>query len=303
MPHISELQEHYVEAVRFIGVTREERGVVDEFLAQEQREGATWADVITYRLAIDEADATNNAYMRAAGQNGIPCAFIVGKDGVVEWIGHPMEIDAPLEAIVNDRYDREAAVAEMAAKQRLNEMSRTLMTLQREQKWDEAIALFDTMQNDLKEIGIPVNTLRMMTTRLDLLVGAGRLDEARELRSTVVEMAWENPMLLNMVAWNTATSDTSTDADLEQALKGATRAAELTEHADASILDTLARVHYELGDLDQAITWQEKAVALSEGNASVEQTLKQYQAEQAGGGNATPAAELDSGAVEIEIRD
>ena len=29
-------------------------------------------------------------WMMAAGQNGIPCAFVVGKDGKIAWIGHPM---------------------------------------------------------------------------------------------------------------------------------------------------------------------------------------------------------------------
>lgn len=109
MPHISSLQEQYGDAVRFIGVTREGLDVVEGFLAKEQSEGKTWAEVITYRLVIDEDSATNTAYMKAAGQNGIPCAFIVGKSGLVEWIGHPIEIDEPLEAIVNDSNDDDPA--------------------------------------------------------------------------------------------------------------------------------------------------------------------------------------------------
>ena len=60
-------------------------------------------------LAIDSDDATAEAYMRAAGQSGIPTAFIVGRDAAVEWIGHPARIDEPLSQIVDGSWDREAS--------------------------------------------------------------------------------------------------------------------------------------------------------------------------------------------------
>ena len=280
MPHISELQEQYGDAVLFVGVTREELDVVEGFLEQEQSEGKTWADVIGYRLAIDEGSATNTAYMKAAGQNGIPCAFIVGKSGLVEWIGHPMTIDEPLEAIVNDSYDREASVAEMAAMERVDAMSRELFMLQREQKWDEALTLLETIQAELDESAAPYDAQRLFSMRLDLLSGAGRTEEASALRGELVEAGWDEPQLLNELAWNTAIGAEPSAEDLQVALKAATRAAELTDHADGSILDTLARVHYELGDLEAAIEWQEKAVEHGEGNASLEQTLEEYRAAQ-----------------------
>ena len=97
---------------RFIGVTKEDEGVVTEFLGSVAPGGKTWDEVIDYRLALDDGSWTNNAYMRAANQNGIPCAFIVGRDGIVEWIGHPGSIDQPLQQIVDGSWDRQAAVAE-----------------------------------------------------------------------------------------------------------------------------------------------------------------------------------------------
>jgi len=270
MPHISELQEQYGEAVRFVGVTREELEVVEEFLGQEQSEGKTWQEAITYRLAIDEADATNTAYMRAAGQNGIPCAFIVGKDGHVEWIGHPMQIDEPLTAVVNDSYDREAAVAEFAAAQKLKEMQRQLMTLQREQKWDEALAIVEELESEMGQ------AFGLMSLKLQLLTRAGRSDEATTLLGELVDSGWEDAQMLNALAWNAVTANAASATDLEVALKAATRAAELTDQTDGSILDTLARVYFVMGDLDQAIALQEKAVAYGQGNASIERALEEY---------------------------
>jgi thiol-disulfide isomerase/thioredoxin len=288
MPHISELQEQYGEAVRFVGVTREERDVVEEFLGKEQSDGKTWQEVITYRLAIDEADATNTAYMRAAGQNGIPCAFIVGKDGHVEWIGHPMRIDEPLAAVVNDNYDREAAVAEFAASQRLKEMQRELMMLRREEKWDEALAILNQLQEEMGEVP------GLMSMRLQMLTSAGRSDEASAVRAELMNAAWDSSMALNELAWTTAIGESPSAADLEVALKAASRAAELTDEADGSILDTLARVLFVMGDVDRAIEWQEKAVEHSDGDASIARALEEYRAAKESSGSGEPPATGDA---------
>ena len=60
--------------------------------------------------ANDGAMARN--WMTAAGQGGIPTAFIINKDGRIAWIGHPMQMDGPLEKIVKGSWDLAAASAE-----------------------------------------------------------------------------------------------------------------------------------------------------------------------------------------------
>ncbi|MGB0738617.1 MAG: TlpA family protein disulfide reductase [Planctomycetaceae bacterium] len=105
MPHISALQNEYADQVQFIGITRENAATVDGFMKKTGAGGRTWSEILTYTIALDQNDATNNADMRAAEQNGIPCAFIVGKSGTVEWIGHPMRIDQPLQQVVDGTWD------------------------------------------------------------------------------------------------------------------------------------------------------------------------------------------------------
>jgi tetratricopeptide (TPR) repeat protein len=85
--------------------------------------------------------------------------------------------------------------------------------------------------------------------------------------------------VLNGVAWETATADNATD--LELALKAAKRASEIREDKDAAILDTLARCHYELGQLDEAIKVQQKAVDLDSNMQQITAALKKYQDEKA----------------------
>jgi len=42
----------------------------------------------------------HTTYMRAAGKNGIPTAFIVGTNGNIEWIGHPLKMDQILARLI-----------------------------------------------------------------------------------------------------------------------------------------------------------------------------------------------------------
>ncbi len=271
MPHIAQLQTEYGDDIQFIGITREDIDVVTGFLDGEQSAGKTWRDVITYRMAIDADDATNNAYMLAAGQNGIPTAFIVGRDGVVEWIGHPMSIDQPLASVTGGTWDRVAAIAEFQKQQRLQDAMLELTTLYRAGKYDEALAVLDAIE---AEDG---GSAQMSRIRLVLLNGAGRTEEANALQAKMVEDAWEDASALNELSWSIATGGAA-DRDLALAQRAGERAAELTNNADGNILDTLARVYFEQGDLAKAIEWQQKAVALS---PNLQPTLDQYLASQA----------------------
>lgn len=275
MPHLSQLQTQYGENVRFIGVTREGEEVVERFLAKEQSPGKTWKDVITYRLAIDQGSATNEAYMRAANQSGIPTAFIVGKDGVVEWIGHPMTMDEPLARVVTGEWDREEAVAEARKQERMQAIGMQLNSLVRSQQWDAALSLMQEVETEMGP------SPRISQTRLAILQRAGRTEEAAALLPKIVEQMWDDAMALNEISWGIAIG--SGERDLKLALKAAERASELRNHEDAAILDTLARVHYELGDLDKAIEWQTKAAERNSGEASITETLEKYRSEQAAG--------------------
>jgi len=87
---------------------------------------------------------------------------------------------------------------------------------------------------------------------------------ARTLGRQLVDGSWSNAAMLNSVAWIMVTEGPPADRDLETALRAAERAADLTRDEDAGVLDTLARVHYEMGHVDLAIRWQQKAVEQAE---------------------------------------
>jgi len=292
MPHLSKLQDEYGSQVQFIGVTREDPTVVQKFLDQDQSDGKTWAEVVTYRLATDKDDTMSTTYMQAAGQNGIPTAFIVGRDGMVEWIGHPMQMDDPLAKIVSGDWDREAAIAEYRNKEQMKKLALNVMLAMRAQKYDEAIAALDEAEKQMGESAM------LTRYRHYVLSEAGRTDEAAAVQEKLVEQAWDDSNLLNDLAWRIATADG--EKDLEVAMRAARRAAELTDDSNASILDTLARVYYEQGDLDSAIQWQKKAVEHSGGNRSITATLKKYEQEQAKLTESDGSADDDDAAAATE---
>lgn len=124
IPHLTELQAKYKDkGVVFVGVSDEDPAMVKPFVADQ---GAN----MDYVVAVDKDRQTSEGYMTAYGQNGIPAAFIVDKEGRVAWVGHPMVgLDEALEAMVAGTYDIAAAKAEAAAQKEIEEKIDGLMEL------------------------------------------------------------------------------------------------------------------------------------------------------------------------------
>ncbi len=101
IPHINALQaKHKDRSLVVLGQNVWQRGenVEKDVIAFVQQMGTNMA----YRVALDRDAAMAETWMKAAGKSGIPCAFVVGKDGKVAWIGHPMSgLDEKVEELLN----------------------------------------------------------------------------------------------------------------------------------------------------------------------------------------------------------
>ncbi|MEE2906455.1 MAG: protein kinase, partial [Planctomycetota bacterium] len=119
-----------------------------------------------------------------------------------------------------------------------------------------------------------------------LLKIVGRNNRIQEF-DDLVDKNWDKRGGLNRLAWNVMISEDPVliAALSESCLRAAKRACELSDHQDAAYLDTLARVYFERGELDQAIHWQQKAVEYAEASQQQEltNTLSSYQADAAAG--------------------
>ena len=273
MPHLSQLQDEYGEEVTFIGISDEDRATVDGFFEKDFNDDQTWGEMITYSIALDESRQVHRDYMQASGQTGIPAAFVVGREGLIEWIGHPMGIDKPLAQIVDGTWDRDAEVARQRAaalaEEKLQEAGMKLARFQADGDYDKAIELLDELIAE-----VPKASLKLKMAKVSLLLEAERADEASAVIAELGDENWENAGFLNGLSWSMATE--MDGVDLDDALKFAERANELTSEADGSVLDTLARVHYERGELEKAIEYQTKAVTVA---PELQSTLDKYQEE------------------------
>ena len=286
MPHLSSLQDKYGSDVKFMGFSDEDQQTVDGFLGKpsQQDPEKTWAEIVTYALVLDEDRVMHDSYLAATGTRGIPAAFIVGREGNLLWHGHPLEMDKPLEAIVagdwtaaNANEQLEAIAAERV---RMQEVQQRFAKAISAKDWNAAVAAFDEMLADASVAAMIGN--QAVVQRYYLLTQAGRADEAKELMSEQKSLLWDDSQALNALAWLIAADLPETsERDFDLALEVAERANELTEGVEPAVLDTLAKVYYQQGNLDEAINWQEKAVANSDSD-EIAATLASYVAERDG---------------------
>jgi thiol-disulfide isomerase/thioredoxin len=117
IPHLTEMA-HKFTTVTFIGADVWEQGsdkeaTVTKFLKQ-------MGDKMDYHVAMDTEDTfMADHWMKAAGQNGIPTAFLV-QAGKVVWIGHPMGgLEETLKEVAAGKYDIEKAKQRGAAQKKV----------------------------------------------------------------------------------------------------------------------------------------------------------------------------------------
>jgi thiol-disulfide isomerase/thioredoxin len=92
IPHLTSLQKKYKD-VTIIGMASSERpsaqGGKDDRLKGVQNFVRSQGPKMNYTVAYDEPGEMRTKWMQAAGQNGIPCAFVVDTEGKIAFIGHP----------------------------------------------------------------------------------------------------------------------------------------------------------------------------------------------------------------------
>ncbi len=275
MPHLSELQKKYADkGLTIIGVSAtDSRGnSLEKVEAMVKDKG----DTMGYTVAWDDERKTNDAYMRAAQQNGIPCCFLVDGTGKIAYIGHPGRIDSVLETVVAGKHDLAKLVASAKQAKELevkgNELRGNLNKAAQAKDWDAAVkACEDLVALDAEEFGgFAIAKFQILATEVKDMDRAYKW--AKEASEGVLKDSGE---LLNGLAWTMVDPEAKFDRrDPDLALKIAQRATELTKEKNASVLDTLARAWFTKGDAAKAVEFQKKAIAL---DPRLTDSLKEYE--------------------------
>lgn len=289
MPHLAQTQEEYADkGVQLISISDEDLETVETFLkrtvrrpgsnanseaADEEKKPETYRELTSaYCLTTDPDQSSYEDYMVAAGENGIPTAFVVGKDGVIEWIGHPMQMDEPLAQVVAGTWDREAAIAQ---KQEEKARERIMMAIQGEmrsigmmvatKKYDKALEKVEALEERFSDEPAAEEMLVQMKLSIQVL---GDPAAAVKTLDRAVELSGDDAATLNELTWGIYEVLANLDDPNEDLLKAATGYAEKAvskQPENGAIIDTLAHLVYLQGDLDRAIELQTKAVKHANG--------------------------------------
>ena len=301
MPHLSKLQDKYADSVQIVSISDESLETVEGFLLKKLRDdpSKTYAQLTkNYCLAADPDESSHVDYTQAAGVPGIPAAFLIGKTGKIEWIGHPMGIDEPLELVVTDKFDPEAyKKLEAERKQRREKLQQSVgeaMQLAQGGKTDEAIAKLDATIAEADEdtrLSLEFLKVQMLGSvgkpdlaikQLDQMLSKASDDEVKiELKMMKFEILVSEEMpgiekmffevadldkdaaFQNSVAWSVV------QMNLEGVIVSPKMLAKARALADAAVaaepvpdvLETQAHLVFMQGDVDKAIAIQKRAIA------------------------------------------
>ena len=145
IPHLRDIQLCHLDGLTVISVSDEPLDTIEQFL-ERKHDDETFRELTSdYWLTTDPDGSVKHDYMLAARQNGIPTAFIVGKTGEIEWIGHPMRIEEPVAQILDGTWDREAYELQREEEQEALEGLRIVHQHLRKKEFTEALAEIDGM--------------------------------------------------------------------------------------------------------------------------------------------------------------
>jgi thiol-disulfide isomerase/thioredoxin len=101
IPHLAETQEKYEGAgLRVIGVGASERADSTEERLAKLASFVEDRDDINYAVAYDDDRSMMQDWMRPAGRNTIPTAFVVDREGKIAFIGNPASEQSAFDAAV-----------------------------------------------------------------------------------------------------------------------------------------------------------------------------------------------------------
>jgi thiol-disulfide isomerase/thioredoxin len=282
IPHLSELAKAFDGKAHIIGVSvwESEQTDHDKRLAAVGAFVEEMGDQMTYLVAADDNTGSMAAnWMEAACEQGIPTAFIVGRDGRIAWIGNPSGgLDQALEATVAGTLDPKASQAAAAARQKIgaeraqrDEWLKPVSDLRAQGNPAEAVAALDRVVAEHPELAGSTGLFRFR-----LLMAYDQPAAYRLVRELLAGELKNNANGLYMVARDLTDPPGPQIKDWEVAMAVCQRACELSRFSNPSHLGVLAEAYAGKADYAKAIETLTLALAKAEVDASFPEGSKKY---------------------------
>jgi thiol-disulfide isomerase/thioredoxin len=281
IPHVTELQNKYKDkGVTVIGmnVWEQDTSGVEPFVTK-------MGDKMGYAVALDEPlgknaegkGKTSEAWLAAAGQNGIPCTFIVDKASKVAWIGHPMAMDRPLALIVEGTFDPKK---EAELQEKVQGLQQKIGQAMQADEYDKALPLLDELA------GLdPTVADRVQLMKVSVLVQKKDYAAANAQAAKLAEGSLKDqPQMQGQVALMLLTSPEPDKVDADLALKLAERALAASPD-DLATRKAAALAYAAKQQYGKAAEQQAKVVEELQGPSRQRESklLDEYKAKAAGG--------------------
>jgi len=277
MPHMGEMQAEYRDkGVTFIGLSaKDPNNTQEKVAALVEKRGPK----LGYTFAYADDRQTYEAWMTASGQRGIPCCFVVGKDGKLAFIGHPLYLDVVLPKVVAGTWSMDDVEGMKKVEEDVNGVFKALNG--DAEAGLKALAEFEDKHPKLADI--PYFT----APRITMLIKARKTDEARKAAEGVIAKAakCEDPMALRSVSAALRAPAAQGDKELlALSVKAAEAGVKAAGDKDPMALLNLADAHFAAGDKEKAKECGAKALAAAEKEPArtkqyIEMQIKKYDGE------------------------
>lgn len=282
--HITQMAKKYGPKANFIGVSIWEKG--EDIPGKAKKFVEDMGAKMDYNVALDNGNAMAETWMAAAGQDGIPTAFIVNQEGQIAWLGHPLEgMDKVLDKVIEGKYDVKAAKDKHDALMEYQTRMAAAMEKGRSEmfagsklyesgKTAEAEATWAKVEKDYPRLQTEIMWTKMVT-----YVGHNRPFRARTLAKTMIRSGDAHKLevaaqfALHIVERNPSPSDKQLATNIADEISKLTL-------SDSGVCHMIAEVAALCGNWTTAIERVSRGIALLEKDKFAHKDRKKFMSDE-----------------------
>ena len=281
MPELSRLAAQYKGRVTFTGIDVWESHSKDknvDYMPKVKEFVNNAHGKMAYNVGADDpaGDMMTN-WLTAAGQQGIPCTFVVDGNGRIDYIGHPIFLEELLPHVLNHTFDpktfKATSEAEMA---KLGDIEKQIAKATKEKDFNKVLALYDESEQTF-----PPSSDNVAVRRYGVLAETNP-PEAHHYGEKILKRFENSPQYLCYIArvilgnndFDSGKSDIKSP-DYPLALEAMKEAQNCSAPSDVFINMTMAEVLFKNGQAATAVDYQSKVVKAFEEDKALHATQKQ----------------------------